>query len=158
MYMTVPENTRHTRVAPTVSETEVIDGGTVGNRYWLNSQPMPMVGRPCTCEIDKLQQQLEKLPVKPSVWLWTNSSENVPEGMRWLRSDPESHAASVGPELDSWILQNPNSWLIVDGRGNRIPKAGDNLEEILRKLPVVVVMIVDNTSGAQPFPHWDFPL
>ena len=156
--VSVQEDGRNSRVTPSVDGADVVDGGTVGNRFWLNSQPMPMIGRPCTCELEKLKEQIGKLPEKPSIWMWTNSEELVPSGMNWLRSNPDSHAASVRPELDSWILQNPKSWLVVDGRSNRTPDAGGDLEKILRELPVVVVMVVENVNEAQLFPDWDFPL
>jgi len=149
---------RSSRITPAAERAEVTDGGVVGSRYWLHSQPMPMVGRPCSCPLEKMVEQLAKLPQKPSVWCWTNSADNVPEGMQFLRSSPDSHAASVRPELDSWMLQNPKSWLVIDGRGQRIPSAGGKLEEILRELPTVVVMIVEDTNKALLFPQWDFPL
>ena len=101
---------------------------------------------------------MEKLPVYPSAWCWTDEAENVLEGMSWLRSDSKANAASVAPELESWIMQNPNSWLIIDGRGNRIPGAGGRLEELLRNLATTVVMIVDEIDKAHPFPAWEFPL
>jgi hypothetical protein len=156
--MTMPEDERRIRTAPSPESAEVIDGGVVGSRYWLHSQPMPMVGRPCTCVADKLMSQMEKLPVYPSAWCWTDEAENVLEGMSWLRSDSKANAASVAPELESWIMQNPNSWLIIDGRGNRIPGAGGRLEELLRNLATTVVMIVDEIDKAHPFPAWEFPL
>jgi hypothetical protein len=156
--LTMSDDERQIRTAPSVVRAEVIDGGAVGERYWLHGQPMPMVGRPCTCVAEKLLLQLANLPSPPSTWCWTDRAENILEGMSWFRSDPNAHAASVVPELDSWLLQNPNSWLIVDGRKNRIPDADGRLEEILRDLSTTVVMIVDETNQAHPFPPWEFPL
>lgn len=156
--LTMPDDERQIRTAPSAAPAEVIDGGVVGDRYWLHGQPMPMVGRPCTCAAENLLAQLANLPAMPLVWCWTDRVENVLEGMHWFRSDPEAHAASVAPELDSWLLQNPNSWLIIDGRNNRIPDADGRLEEILRDLATTVVMIVDETNQAHPFPPWEFPL
>ncbi len=121
---------------------------------------MPMVGRPCTCTEEVLCTQLAKMPTPPDAWCWTEEITNVPNSMNWLRSDADAHPASVEPELSTWAQTNPDSWLIVDGRGGRIPHAEGKLEEILRALPVHVIMIIENDAqrSTHPFPPWEYPL
>lgn len=154
------EGLRERRVVPQPSKVSVTDSIIMGNRYWLNSQPMPMVGRPCTCTESMLTEQLARMLTSRDVWCWTEAVDDVPDSMNWLRSDADAHPASVEPELSTWAQTNPDSWLVVDGRGGKIPDAGGQLEEILRSLPVNVIMIIedDTIRSTHPFPPWEYPL
>ena len=154
------EGYREKRVVPQPSKISVTDSNVMGDRYWLNSQPMPMKGRPCTCTESMLTSQLSRMPISPDAWCWTEDVADVPDSMNWLRSDAAAHPASVEPELSTWAQTNPDAWLIVDGRGGKIPGAGGDLEEILRGLPVYVIMIIEDDAirSTHPFPPWEYPL
>ena len=125
---------------------------------WVHTQPMPMRGAPCVVSEQNALAFTSKLPIKPRVFLFSDSERAIPGEWGFVASVRQgTPPEGIMAELDAWIRQNPDAWLAVDLRVGVIPPAIANLEEILRTFPRVVIVIVSDDSRVHPWPRWELP-
>ncbi len=126
---------------------------------WIHSQPIPMRGSPCVVSEPNALKFFDKMDVKPRVFLFSDSDRAIPGDWGYIPSvrigvPPEGILA----ELDAWLRQYPDSWMVVDMRIGVVPPAIPNLEDMLRTFPRVVLILVSNEDANHPWPKWEYPL
>jgi hypothetical protein len=120
---------------------------------------MPMRGSPCVVTEPNAITYIEKLKNKPRLFLFSDSDRAIPSDWGHIASvrtgvPPEG----IMSELDAWLRQYPDAWLVVDMRIGVVPPAIPNLEEVLRTFPRIVLILVSNDTAAHQWPKWEFPL
>lgn len=128
-------------------------------RTWQHSQPMPMRGSPCVVTEANAVQYLSKISTKNRIFLFSDSERAVPDEWGYIGSvRPGVPPEGIVAELDAWLRQYPDAWLAVDLRVGVIPPSIEDLEDMLRTFPRIVIVIVSDDTRNHPWPRWDFPL
>ena len=130
------------------------DGST-----WKHSQPMPMRGSPCVVSESNALQYLEKMGNRNRVFLFSDSERAIPGDWGYLASvRPGVPPEGIMAEVDAWLRQYPDAWLAVDLRVGVIPPAVQDLEEMLRTFPRVVIILVSDDNRDNQWPKWEYPI
>ena len=126
---------------------------------WKHTQPMPMRGSPCIVSESDALAYIDKLPIDPRVFLFSDSERAVPGDWGFVGSvrsgvPPEGIMA----ELDAWLRQYPDAWLAVDMRDGVIPPSvSGNITDVLRTFPRTVIVIVSDDTKNHLWPRWELP-
>ncbi|HIF46124.1 MAG TPA: hypothetical protein EYQ73_04935 [Candidatus Poseidoniales archaeon] len=125
---------------------------------WEHTQPMPMRGAPCIVSEQNAMAFISKLPVKPRIFIFSDSERAIPGDWGFVASvRPGTPPEGIMAELDAWLKQNPDAWLAVDLRVGVIPPAISDLGEMLRTFPRVVLVIVSDDTKDLQWPRWELP-
>ena len=120
---------------------------------------MPMRGSPCVVSESNALQYLEKMGNRNRVFLFSDSERAIPGDWGYLASvRPGVPPEGIMAEVDAWLRQYPDAWLAVDFRVGVIPPAVQNLEEMLRTFPRVVIILVSDDNRDHQWPKWEYPL
>jgi len=130
------------------------------NELWLNSLPMPMPNQPvCATELE-LIEQINNLPIKPRLFIWTDSERRCTQGWEFLASVRQGvPPQGIEAELVAWCEQYPDAWLIVDMRDGVIsPSTARPLTDVLASIGRQVIVMVSSSSNNTNWPQWQLPL
>ena len=120
---------------------------------------MPMRGSPCVVSESNALQYLEKMGNRNRVFLFSDSERAIPGDWGYLASvRPGVPPEGIMAEVDAWLRQYPDAWLAVDLRVGVIPPAVQDLEEMLRTFPRVVIILVSDDNRDHQWPKWEYPL
>jgi hypothetical protein len=118
-----------------------------------------MRGSPCVVTEANAVQYLSKISTENRIFLFSDSERAVPDTWGYIASvRPGVPPEGIVAELDAWLRQYPDAWLAVDLRVGVIPPSIEDLEDMLRTFPRIVIVIVSDDTRNHPWPRWDFPL
>ena len=123
---------------------------------WVSGQPMPMLNRPVVISITQVEL-VSKYFNQGMLWYWGADPKCVGNKMRTMRcNEPGIEPEGNEAELLDWISRyGPQSTLLVDCRESiGMPLTVTPLLEILINMPCLVLALVDNVNGSNPFPAW----
>ena len=126
---------------------------------WRYPLPMPMPGQPvCATEMEATEQ-LERLPVTPKLFLWTDAERKCPEGWGFIASVRQGVPPSgIEAELRAWAVQYPKAWLAVDLRDGVVPPSTvQPLAQVLIELKRSVIVLVSRSPEHEEWPQWVLP-
>lgn len=130
------------------------------DEIWHHSLPMPMPNQPvCATELVVIEQ-LNKLPTKPRIFLWTDSERRCFEGWEFIASVRQGvPPQGIEAELNAWCVQYPAAWLIVDLRDGVIPPSTARpLAEVLSSIGRQVIVMLSSSSNTSDWPQWQLPI
>ena len=143
------------RLRPFMRQKEPLDVSPT----WRYPLPMPMPGQPvCATELEAIEQ-LERLPVSPRMFFWTDAKRKCPEDWGFIGSVREGVPPSgIEAELMAWNDQYPKAWLAVDMRDGAVPPSTVRpLNEVLCSLNRPVIVIVSRSPEHEEWPQWVLP-
>ena len=126
---------------------------------WKHPLPMPMPYQPvCVTELEALEQ-ISLLSYEPRIFMWTDEQRRCIANWEFLASVRQGvPPQGIEAELQAWMNQYPDSWLVVDLRdGVMPPSTSVPLQEFLAKLPRTVLVLVSGTSENEIWPQWSLP-
>ena len=119
------------------------------NELWLHPLPMPMPNQPvCATELQVIEQ-LNKIPITPRIFIWTDSERRCTQGWEFLASVRQGvPPQGIEAELVAWCEQYPDAWLIVDMRDGVIPPSTSKpLADVLTSIGRQVIVMVSSSSN-----------
>jgi hypothetical protein len=127
---------------------------------WQHSLPMPMPNQPVYASELDVADQLDKLPINPRVFLWTDSERRCTHGWEFLASVRQGvPPQGIEAELIAWCEQYPDAWLVVDLRDGVIPPSTARpLADVLSSIERQVIVMVSSAANTSDWPQWQLPL
>ena len=112
----------------------------------------------CVTELEALEQ-ISLLSYVPRIFMWTDAQRRCIANWEFLASVRQGvPPQGIEAELQAWMNQYPDSWLVVDLRdGVMLPSTSVPLQEFLAKLPRTVLVLVSGTSENEIWPQWSLP-
>ena len=82
---------------------------------WKHPLPMPMPYQPvCVTELEALEQ-ISLLSYEPRIFMWTDAQRRCIANWEFLASVRQGvPPQGIEAELQAWMNQYPDSWLVVD--------------------------------------------
>jgi len=126
---------------------------------WRYPLPLPMPGQPVCATEHEAKESIQRLPVTPRLFFWTDAERKCPEGWSFIASVRQGvPPEGIEAEIMAWSEQYQKAWLAGDLRDGTIPPSTKTeLSTLLKQLNRAIIVIVSRASNQEEWPQWVYP-